>query len=272
MALSESRISRIGTTMPAADLYDFVKSRHGGPMDQAARLDSYSQFRVAVALDAQLDSGLRKEMQRRVDSLAVNPLEASPGREMQAAVERYARLDSEAQDGSSELFRRIDKTRRSELAAFGETKKAKVAEALLHDASFGIYTHRAKPNRANLEALDRDRRIQYHLSFLDSLVEAETQPEITFDSSRIQSSVVALGMLMPDVHSAAMRAHVEATLLRLRELSQDAVLQANCALALASFSRDAATSKERIPRASGLLAFPRVIPKPAPSNSAEVLQ
>ncbi|MGA8030185.1 MAG: hypothetical protein WB992_23830 [Bryobacteraceae bacterium] len=236
----------------AADLYDFVKSRHGGPMDQAARLDSYSQFRVALALDNRLESELRKEMQRRVDSLAVNPLEASPEREMQAAIERYALLKTEAEDGGK-LIERLDKTRRSELAAFGETKKAKIGEALLHDASFGLYTHRAKQDPANLEALDRYRRIQYHLAFLDSLVEAGTQPEITYDSSRIQSSVMALSALMTDVNSAETRAHAEATLLRLQELSQDGLLQADCSVAVASL-RAASAREPAVPASASVAA------------------
>ncbi len=76
----------------AADLYDFVVNRHGGAMDRAARLDSYSQFRVALALDRQLNPQLRAQMQRRVDALAINPLEAAPARELQLATARYAKL------------------------------------------------------------------------------------------------------------------------------------------------------------------------------------
>ena len=220
----------------AADAYDFIKSRHGGAVDQAARLDSYSQFRVTLALDNQLEPGLRKEMQRRVDSLAVNPLGAAPEREMQAAIERYARLQAEAESGGA-LSTRIDKERRSEIAAFEESNKTRFAEALLHDVSFGLYTRRDKSDSNNLKTLDCYRRLQYDVKFLDSLVEAGTQPEVAYDSSRIESSIAELSSLMSSVRSPEQRAHAEATLLRLRELSQDAVLQSDCSMALAELKR-----------------------------------
>src|ERR1700761_405687 len=72
----------------AADLYDFVVSRHGATMDKAERLDCYSQFRVELALDHSLDADLRSDIQRRVNSFSLNPLEAED-REMQAALARH---------------------------------------------------------------------------------------------------------------------------------------------------------------------------------------
>ncbi len=99
----------------AADLYDFVAARRGRAMDHAARLDCYSQFRVALAMDSNLDGALRSEMQRRIDSLAVNPLEGSPERELQLAEARYQRLRGETDDGGR-LTKWLDRQRRAELA------------------------------------------------------------------------------------------------------------------------------------------------------------
>jgi hypothetical protein len=82
-----------------ADLYDFITARHGAAMNQAARLDCYSQFRVELALDHQLDPALRKEMERRVESMAVNPLEGAPGREMELTQTRYLRLQPKLRTG-----------------------------------------------------------------------------------------------------------------------------------------------------------------------------
>ncbi|MBV9155655.1 MAG: hypothetical protein JO097_05305 [Acidobacteriaceae bacterium] len=235
----------------AADLYDFVRARHGGAVDQAGRLDCYSQFRVALALDSRLDPQFRTEMQSRVESWAVNPLEAAPGREMQNAVLRYARLQTEIENDGS-LIARIDKDRRAELAAFGETKKAHFAQAVLHDGSFGLYTHRAKKDPANLATLDCYRRVQYHLQVIDSLVSAGTQPEVAYDSSRIQTSILELSGLMSNVHSPEVRAHVQASLLRLRDLSQDTALQSGCSLAIAELNRK--NNAVRAATASGVVA------------------
>ncbi len=220
----------------AADLYDFITARHGAAMNQTARLDCYSQFRVELALDHQLDPALRNEMERRVESMAVNPLEAAPGREMELAQTRYLRLQTEAQDGH--LASRLDKDRRSELARFGENRPARITFNLLHYATFGAYTHRVAKDTGNLAMLDRDRRIEYHLNFLDSLVQTGTQPEVVYDSSRIEASVGELSSLMPGVRAPEVRAHVEATLARLKGLTQDEGLQADCSLAMAALERD----------------------------------
>src|SRR4051812_41467296 len=47
----------------------FWQPGHGNPVDQAARLDCYSRFRVDLALDHELDPVFRKEMERHLDSL-----------------------------------------------------------------------------------------------------------------------------------------------------------------------------------------------------------
>src|SRR3954454_9684490 len=70
-------------------LYDFVVARHGTATNQGERLDSYSSFRTALALDHTLDPNLRGEMERRMDSIAVNPLDGSPVRELELARSRY---------------------------------------------------------------------------------------------------------------------------------------------------------------------------------------
>ncbi len=221
----------------AADFYDFITARHGGAMDRAERLDSYSQFRVQLALDQQLDPKLRAEMQRRVDSLAINPLEATPDREMQLAAVRYAGLQDEA-GSAGKLATHLEQERRAELASFGESKKARVFESLLHDASLGLYTHRAKTNPANLSKLDCYRRVQYNLAFLDELTEAGTEPEIAYDANRIRDSVAELSSLMPQISMHSVRAHAAETFQRLARLSHDQAVQGDCSLALAALDRD----------------------------------
>ena len=67
-------------------------------MDQAARLDCYSRFRVDLALDHELDPVFRKEMERHLDSLRVNPLEGSPTNEMRTAAANYAALRMQAEE------------------------------------------------------------------------------------------------------------------------------------------------------------------------------
>ena len=76
----------------AADLYDFYAARRGTATNQQERLNCYSKFRVALALDRNVDANLRAAMQLRMKSFGVNPLETSAQKELQAALERYDRL------------------------------------------------------------------------------------------------------------------------------------------------------------------------------------
>jgi hypothetical protein len=165
-------------------------------------------------------------------------LEAAPDREIQVAMTRYKRLQPEA-DADGRLKSRIDKERRAELTAFGEGKTARAMDTVLHNATFGLYTHRASKDDENLAVLDRNRRIQYQLSFLDSLVRAGTRPEVAYDSARIKASVDELSGLLHQVQVTAVRAHATATLQQLGKLSRDPELESDCSAAVAALERPA---------------------------------
>jgi hypothetical protein len=211
----------------AFDLHRFVVGRRGAALDEASRLDCYSDFRMQLALDRGIDPALKEDLEKRIRWLAVNPLEVAPQREIQNAFARYNLLEQEAEDGR--LMARVDHERRFELSSFAEGEKAKLAKSMLHVATLGLYKQAA---RNDIFTLDRERRVTYRLSFLDPLVEAETPPEIAYDSQRIKASVRELSSLMPAISSSTVRSHAEATLARLKNLSKDNELQAECTTAL----------------------------------------
>ena len=244
----------------AADVYNFVAGRHGKAVDQASRLDCYSQFRMALALDQSIDPALKKDMENRIRSLAINPLEAAPDREIHDAIARYDLLQAEAgQDGR--LMERVDRERRFELSSFGESEKARVAKSMLHVATLGLYKQQAKQD--NISMVDYDRRVAHQLSFLDSLIQAGTPPEIAFDTQRIRASVNDLSSLMPAISSRRVREHAESTLSRLQQLSKDPALQADCSTALLAMKQTDAA------RSAGLLALPRGVVETVSSPNAD---
>jgi hypothetical protein len=213
----------------ALDLHRFVVGRRGAALDEASRLDCYSDFRVNLALDRTIDPSLKKDMETRIRWLAVNPLESAPQREIQNAIARYKLLEKEADDG--DLMARVDHEHRFELSSFGESEKTKLAKSMLHVATLGGYKQQAKSD--DVFVLDHERRVMYQLSFLDSLIQAQTPPEISYDSERIQSSVRELSSLMPSIAQPAVRSHAEATLEHLKNLSKDDDLRTDCTTALA---------------------------------------
>jgi hypothetical protein len=54
-------------------------------MDEASRLDCFSDFRMELALDEHIDASLKDDMERRIRWLGVNPLGSAPELEKQDA-------------------------------------------------------------------------------------------------------------------------------------------------------------------------------------------
>jgi hypothetical protein len=225
-----------------ADLYDFYASRHGRAMNQAARLDCYSQFQVQLTLDRSLEPDLRQQMQRRAASLALNPLEGAPGRELADAANRYTQLTLDA-GGDGALVKRLDNDRRREVARFESTSWQRMRDDVLHAMTLGKYTNRAGRQEADLRLLNSYRRVEYNLTFLDTLAAAGTPPEVANDPARIQGAVIELQTFLPDVQSQRIYAHAERTLLRVKQLSKDRALQADCSSAIDSLKIGAATPR-----------------------------
>lgn len=248
-------------------VYEFVAARHGSAVDQSARLDSYAQFRVELALDQELDAALRKEMESRVESIIVNPLIEPASREMQVAAEHYAALRAET-EANGGVRAELDEERRSEIASFGETTRKRLAESLLHEVTFGLYRRRADSDAGDVAKLNRYRRVEYQLNFLNEVVETGSRPEITYEGALLRASVAELSSLMTGVKSSEMRAHAAATLKRIGDLSMDPELQAGCRFAVTSLEGSARRSDKR----SGAVASTRVTSNRPYSKKAESIE
>ena len=241
-------------------LYNLLWSRHGVAVDQAARLDCYSQFRAQLASDKSLDPQLRDVLMKQVDRLLVNPLEVPVDRKAKLADAHFAEIQSaSAEDGA--LLKRLNNERRAELAAFGQGRGAHLVQGALHMATFGRYTQRVSRDKLLLSTLDRERRVLYRLDFLDGLVKQGTQPEVAYKTAQIQESVADLNTLMTQVSSPRIRERAVTTLDRLKSLSRDAGLQAECAVALLALHQTpGAVRAESTP---GIVTSPRVTSHPA---------
>jgi hypothetical protein len=235
-----------------ADLYDFIASRRGTAVSQAERLDCYSQFRVDIALDQQLDPRLHGAIQARIDSLAVDPLEAKTSRELQNAELRHDALQHEIVSGR--LLTLLNNERRYELASYGESTKEAAGRELLHVMTFGKYTPSANGGNNLLAQLDCYRRVQNDLDFLNALTQAGTPPEVSYDDAHLASSVSELQSLIPRVPSQHLRRTALELLSRVRALSNDSGFRGQCLLAINTINN------ESQPRGTGILASPRVQP------------
>ena len=247
----------------AADLYDFVAARRGSVMDQSARLDCYSQFRVKLALDNHLDATLRRDLQKRFDVLATNPLESTPQQETSMARLRYRKLETEIAPGAA-LARNVEKDRRAELARYTEPRKTMVKQSAFHELSLGIYTHRVKADAGNLDQVDKNRRFEYQLTLLEQIAKGGGQPEVSYDNLRIQQSLAELSELSPAISSRKMRGRAAAVTTQLSSSSRDETLRTACATTMTSLRRDEVRT--------GVLARPVVIKTPRLAHSAGAIR
>jgi hypothetical protein len=240
-------------------LYNLVWSRHGIAVDQASRLDCYSQFRAQLSSDKSLDPQFRSELLRHADRLLVNPLELPVERKAELASMHFAQLtNASGEDGV--LMKRLNDERRAELAAFGQGKAAGFAQSGLHMATFGRYTQRVSADELQLSTLDRERRVLYRLEFLDALVREGTQPEVAYKAGQIQDSVADLNTLMSQVGSARIRERAAVTLDRLKSLSRDAGVQTQCAVALIALHET--PGSVRAENTPAIASSPRVAGRP----------
>ncbi len=242
----------------ASDLFNFMQERRGKANNRAERLDSYSEFRVSLALDKSLDPALKHELEVRADELTSNPLESSsPANEMTAALNRYALLTVEAAGDGSRLVKRIDNGRRQELAEYEASPARQGFDLGAHAVTLGVYTHRSKRDDESLAMLSTYRRAEYHLAFLDKLVAAGTPPEVVYQPERVRASVSELSDLLPRITSPELRQHARLTLSSLGKISTDETLRAACDRESQRLLNDKALAPGNVP---GILTAPPVAP------------
>jgi uncharacterized protein YoaH (UPF0181 family) len=234
--------------------YQFVKARHGSAEDLSARLDAYSEFRVAAALDRSLDPAFRAELQRHAKSLDVNPLGNSPNREVSLARRNLDALEKAAAN-EHKLPERIDNDRREELAAFGRGPGSAAMAKIMHYASFGIYTRRAPREEYNLEVLRRDRRVESLMAYLEQVRNAGERPEVTFSAEQIQTAVDSLSSLLSQGVSNRLREEAVSVIAQLQRETKDDTLLASCHQALTTLS----TRPRSAHPAPAVAAVPRVV-------------
>jgi hypothetical protein len=167
--------------------WNFVQGRHGAAVDRSARLRSYSEARAFVALDTSLGSSLKTEMLRRIDQLALNPLENRIAAEATVAQEQYAGLLRYANSPGG-LISKLERDRRKELAAYKQSR----GKRMLANIGRFLDGDSAPDPQPSLAELAGYRRLAHHERFLEQLLAASPRPEVVWDSSVIRDSVDTL--------------------------------------------------------------------------------
>jgi hypothetical protein len=168
--------------------WNFIRERHGAANNRAARIRAYSQTRQWVALDPSMDRALRTSLMKYLEIMGVNPLEDSIFEESKIAQRQYTALLKYADDPKG-LPSRIDYDRNEELEAYYHGIGARFWFHFSHYTTFGIYQHREATPAATVVALDEERRMTQHLTFLADVARSSADPSIVWNMDQVRRAL-----------------------------------------------------------------------------------
>ncbi|HLJ47028.1 MAG TPA: hypothetical protein VKU01_13515 [Bryobacteraceae bacterium] len=169
----------------------FVRTRWGAAMDRTARERAYAQLDHSLFLDESLNPALRRELQRRVDGFAMNPMDNGMAVEARIAREQYAALVAFAGRPGG-LEKTLARDRSMEIAPEVHSKGSRAMFELAHVATFGRYQHTDRMNTELLAEVDRERRFAWHKRFLEDVLDSTPRAEVAFDMGQVQKSLDAI--------------------------------------------------------------------------------
>lgn len=173
--------------------WSFIHDRHGGALDREARVRAYVQLRQALLDDDRLNAGLRAELMRRIDQLAINPLDHAAGADADIARRQYAALLRNIDDGR--LTALLAARRGQEADLLLHSAKVRYLRTALSVASFGIYRHRETETPEVLALVDLQRRINWHRRYLEDVLASGPRPEVVADMRAVRHSIDELTVL-----------------------------------------------------------------------------
>jgi hypothetical protein len=168
--------------------YDWITGKRGMDINQTSRLRSYSQLKLLLSLDTELDVNLRAEIAKRVEHATLNPLENDLETEAQLARTQYENLLAYAKrpDG---LPAHLDKDRREEMVKFVHNRKERLAYSAAHFFSLGLFTKREKSTPELMAALDIGRQLDRHERYLREVAFSSADPEVDSDIDALRTSL-----------------------------------------------------------------------------------
>src|SRR5215216_602254 len=169
-------------------VFDFVTGRRGMDIHQPSRLQTYSQLKLLLALNASMEPELRSESSGRLERISLNPFENDLNGEAGIALAQYDALLAFAKDPDG-LAARIERDRRAEMMPLEHGSKARLAFRVMNVLTFGKYVHREELTDDMENQLDIARRLQYHTRFLQQIAKSTAEVDITWNLEDIRRSL-----------------------------------------------------------------------------------
>jgi hypothetical protein len=159
--------------------------RMGVDLFQPSRLLSYSQLKMVLSSNSGISSTMRLEIGRRVESVAMNPLENDLTTEVALARSQYRALLNYASrpDG---LRVDMNRDRRAELTESSHGDFSKFLFRAGGVATFGLYRHREPDRPDSGSVLEAQRRNMNQTNFLRDVVKSGPDIDVHWDLDKVR--------------------------------------------------------------------------------------
>jgi len=190
------KVGRVTTGSPFANLAirfgrtaaRVATRRMGVDLFQPSRLLSYSQLKMVLSTNPGISSEMRLEIGRRVESVALNPLENDLPTEVALARSQYRALLAYARR-SDGLVVDLDRDRRAELTTSAHGDFSKFLFRAGGVATFGLYRHREQERPDSDSVLEAQRRNQNQTDLLHEVVKSGSYIDVHWDLAKVRQAL-----------------------------------------------------------------------------------
>ncbi|HET9131041.1 MAG TPA: hypothetical protein VFO86_08845, partial [Terriglobia bacterium] len=162
--------------------------RMGVDLFQPSRLLSYTQLKMVLSSNPGISSAMRLEIGRRVEGVAVNPLENDLPTEVALARSQYrALLDYASRPDGLSID--LERDRRAELTESTHGDFSKFLFRAGGVATFGLYRHREQERPDSEFILEAQRRNLNQTNFLHDVVKSGSYIDIHWDVDKVRQAL-----------------------------------------------------------------------------------
>jgi hypothetical protein len=169
-------------------VYGFLTGRRGMDINQPSRVRSYTELKLLLAFNPNINPQLRDELQHRLETVSINPMSNDGDSEIELARNQYDALVRFARNKDG-LPAKIERDRREEMVPLVHGPATRFLFGLGNVVTFGRYVHREDASPELDHRLEVARRVKFHTQFLDRVGKSSPDIEVAWDVTTVQKSL-----------------------------------------------------------------------------------
>ena len=171
--------------------FGFITHKRGMDLFQQSRADSYSRLKMVLSANHSLSHPMLADIGRRLEHVAINPMENDWKSEIQLAQTQYKSLLAYA-NRSDGLQADIDRARRAEMMSGSHSTAAQNLFKVGALSSFGTYTHREDEIPETDSILESRRLYVKQEVYLRDVLKSQSPIEVSWDMSKVRGALEGL--------------------------------------------------------------------------------